>query len=52
MLRVGYAQYDETKIQAIYSGPIGDRVAFRISRGSHRPRRGLGREPGARVGKT
>ena len=31
MLRVGYAEYDETKIQAIYSGPIGDRVAFRIS---------------------
>ena len=31
MLRVGYAQYDETKIQGIYSGPIGDRVAFRIS---------------------
>ena len=31
MLRVGYAQYDETKIQAVYSGPISDRVAFRIA---------------------
>ena len=31
MLRVGYAEYDETKIQAIYGGPLGDRVAFRIS---------------------
>ncbi len=31
MLRVGYAEYDETKIQAVYSGPIGDRVALRIS---------------------
>ena len=31
LLRVGYAQYDETKIQAVYSGPIGDRLAFRIS---------------------
>ena len=31
MLRVGYAEYDETKIQAVYSGPIGDRVAFRIA---------------------
>ncbi len=31
MLRVGYAQYDETKIQGVYSGPISDRVAFRIA---------------------
>ena len=31
MLRVGYAQYDETKVQAVYSGPLGDRVAFRVS---------------------
>ena len=31
MLRVGYGEYDETKIQAVYSGPIGDRVALRIS---------------------
>ncbi|MXY58071.1 MAG: TonB-dependent receptor, partial [Gammaproteobacteria bacterium] len=31
MLRIGYAQYAEAKIEAIYSGPIGDRVAFRIS---------------------
>ena len=31
MLRVGYAEYDEMKIQAVYSGPIGDRVALRIS---------------------
>ena len=31
MLRVGYAEYDETKIQAVYSGPIGDRMAFRIA---------------------
>ena len=31
MLRIGYAQYDETKIKGVYSGPIGDRVAFRIS---------------------
>ncbi len=31
MLRIGYAQYDETKIQAVYSGPISDRVAFRIA---------------------
>jgi len=31
LIRVGYAEYDETKIQAVYSGPIGDRVAFRIA---------------------
>ena len=31
MLRVGYAEHDETKIQAVYSGPISDRVAFRIA---------------------
>ena len=31
MLRIGYAEYDETKLQAVYSGPIGDRVAFRIA---------------------
>ena len=31
MLRVGYAEYDEIKVQAVYSGPIGDRVALRIS---------------------
>ena len=30
-LRVGYAEYDETKVQAVYSGPINDRVAFRIA---------------------
>jgi len=48
MLRVGYAEYDETKIQAVYSGPIGDRVVFRIAADRIRPGRGLGREPGAR----
>lgn len=31
MLRVGYAEHNETKIQAVYSGPISDRVAFRIA---------------------
>ena len=48
MLRIGYAQYDETKIQGVYSGPIGDRVAFRISADRLDRGRGLGREPGAR----
>ena len=48
MLRVGYAQYDETKIQGVYSGPIGDRGGIPDLRGSPRPRRGLGRESGAR----
>ena len=30
-LRMGFAEYDEAKIQAVYSGPITDGVAFRIA---------------------
>ncbi|MFT7652335.1 MAG: iron complex outermembrane receptor protein [Candidatus Azotimanducaceae bacterium] len=30
-LRVGYAEYDEAKVQAVYSGPINDRVSFRVA---------------------
>lgn len=30
-LRVGYAEFDEVKYQGLYSGPISDRVSFRIA---------------------
>ena len=30
-IRLGYADFDEVLVQAAYSGPIGDRVSFRIA---------------------
>jgi iron complex outermembrane receptor protein len=30
-VRLGYAEFDEARIQGVFSGPISDRVAFRIS---------------------
>lgn len=30
-VRVGYAEFQEASFQAVYSGPIGDNVAFRIA---------------------
>ena len=31
LIRVGYAEFDETRIQAVYSAPINDRIAVRIA---------------------
>ncbi len=31
MIRVGYAEFDEKRVQAVFNAPINDRVAFRIA---------------------